>query len=141
MRWSPHFHYGSTDLTLTYPMKPINRQMVSVGGSSISDGGHQETFVKRRDQKLALSLRVMESEWVALMNLIIWCHDNGGTGIFLFHPDATNFGLGAFNCWLDDPQPGKELGATPSSEYPACLDVTITVRISDAAVPDIRMFS
>ena len=129
------FVYGATgeevDLEMMLPVRPWDRSTPTVGGSRISAAGIPGAYIVRRDHRLVLPLRFLETAWAGIHALIAW----GQAGeSFTWYPDALEAGT-SFLVWLDSPAPGEDIAPSRSSDYPKMLELTITIRNAVADQP------
>lgn len=103
----------------------------TVGGARIAASGVPASYVVRRDALLTLTLRIWESEWVAVANLIVW---GQSAQTITWAPDATAPAT-TYAVYLDSPAPGETFAPTRSADFPRVYEVTITVRGASGAVP------
>lgn len=124
------FEYGGLTFETTLPARPWTPIDDTVGGSRVAAAGIPAAYIVRRDALLDLPLRVLETEWPALANLVAF---GQSAQPFLWFPETLL--TESFTVYLENPKPGERWSPTRSSEYPRMLEMTLTLRGVGAAVP------
>ena len=130
---TPRFVYGGTEFIPDRPARfwaPVDN---TVGGMRIAGGGTPASYVARRDAMIDLTIRLSESQWPELLNLVIF---GQSAQPFRWYPDAllTDEGTDSFLVYLQAPGPGERWSPTRLGDFPRVLEMTLTLR-GAASVP------
>lgn len=138
LKWIPKISYGTlpTVLTLTYPQKLWTPMAQPVGGGAVSDAGIPEAFVIRRDQKCEVTIRFLESEWVAIDTWLTW--GQGGNS-FDFWFDKNTIGT-KYTCYLDSPSLGDGDVSPDRDQFIKAFTINCTLRTTTGTRFDVRIF-
>lgn len=125
------FVYGTGgDWTTSLPTRPWIRTMPTVGGARTSAAGIPASHVVREDHNLGVPLRLYESEWSALIDLIRW---GQLSETFVWYPDAGGSLIATGRTvYLEYPRAGDDLAIERDPEYLRVLETTLTLRKADA---------
>jgi hypothetical protein len=128
------FVYGlsgsETTLELTISQAAWLPADSTVGGSRTSAAGIPASYVVRRDRLLDVTLRLWESEWGALLNLIEW---GQGAEAFLFYPDAEE--ATSWQVYLEAPEAGSRFAPSRDGTYPRIFTAALTLRGLGIEIP------
>lgn len=103
----------------------------AVGGQRISAAGIPASYTVRRDVLLEIRLRVRESEWPSLLNLITY----GQTAeSFVWFPDADN-AEEFFDVYLHAPVAGERFAPSRMADYPQVFEASLTLRGAGTDAP------
>jgi hypothetical protein len=135
----PKFVYGvpPASLILTLPAVSLATDRDTVGGQSESGAGVPENYIIRKRSYLAQTIRVWETELLALIAFLDWCMDNGSQGFYSFYPDttlATNY-----TCYLTKPKPGARYNIKRNADLARVYDVEVEHRTVAGDLFDVRM--
>src|SRR5688500_20403631 len=72
MRRRSRFAYDVTDFTVELSVRPWNYRVPTVGGSRKSATGVPASYVVRREDILAVTLRFYEWEWLDVRAVVVW---------------------------------------------------------------------
>lgn len=102
--WKPTLADGTATLALALSMRPFAAPIATDGGSRKVVSGARESFVRRADNYLDLTLRVTEAEVVALRAFILRRLANAGEAWTL----TLTAGGTAHDVYLEKPAVGEE---------------------------------
>lgn len=125
------FVFGAEELLATLDSPSWLPADETVGGSRVSAAGIPASYVVRRDAMLELTLRIRESEWASLVNLVAYGQTGAALTWFPDQDDDTTF----FQVYLHSPAAGERWGPTRLASYPRVLEVQLTLRGALGDVP------
>lgn len=141
--WLSMFEYGETgsetQWEVTIPVRPWSYRSPSVGGSRISATGVPAGYVVRRDHILVVTVRIYETEWPSLFDMIDWA--NEGAEQVTFYPDPGRFPSTSYACWLDSPNAGEDVAPIREGGFPMAMEIQLTLRKVDGTEWNLEYFA
>lgn len=135
------FVYGASgseiDWETSLSVRPWDRRVDSVGGQRISGAGIPASYIVRKDHILTFTIRFYESEWEEVEALVDWGQQSE---LMEWFPDALEESV-SFDVWLHNPMAGEPLEPTRVPDFPGMMEVTISIRSSDASAWVIQYYA
>lgn len=126
------FVYGGQTFTTSVSVRPWIPVDNTIGGYRIAGSGVPAGYVARRDSIVELVVRFYESEWLSLLNMIIYAQD--GAASITWYPDDDDEDT-SFVVYLDSPAAGERIVPTRDSQFPRLLELPLVLRGSGTEVP------
>jgi hypothetical protein len=115
----------STNIVFTLPLRLWDPISAGVGGQNVSTAGIPESFELRRDEKVKVTLRFLESEWPTVRTFILFQQRNPGTAFtFIFQNSPL---VGSFSVYLDKPVMGEDI-APKRGEAKGTFEIDLVLR-------------